>query len=114
VLKSNFGLDAEQGIAMSSISSIALSGMNTAQTRLDASAHNVANLSTEGFRRQEVVQTEQSGGGVSPAIRRSASTGPALEQDVVEQLQAKNSFLANLAVFKTSNKMAGVLLDQKA
>ena len=99
---------------MSSIPSIALSGMNTAQTRLNASAHNVANLSTEGFRRQEVVQTEQSGGGVSPSIRRSASTGPALEQDVVEQLQAKNSFLANLAVFKTSNKMAGVLLDQKA
>ena len=29
------------------------------------------------------------------------------------QLQAKNSFLANLAVFKTSNQMAGALLDQK-
>ena len=46
---------------MASISSIALSGMNAAQTQLQASAHNVANLSTEGFKRQEVVQTEQPG-----------------------------------------------------
>jgi flagellar hook protein FlgE len=103
-----------KGIAMSSISSTAASGMNTAQTRLNASAHNVANLGTEAFRRQEVVQTEQAGGGVSPAIRRAATEGAALEQDLVDQLQAKNSFLANLAVFKTSDKMAGALLDHKA
>jgi hypothetical protein len=32
----------------------------------------------------------------------------------VTQLQAKNAFLANLAVFKTSDKMAGALLDQTA
>ena len=112
-LNPTFGLTLRE-IAMSSISSIAQSGLNTAQTRLNASAHNVANLSTDGFRRQEVVQTEQPGGGVSPSIRRATSVGAALESDVVEQLQAKNSFLANLAVFKTSNQMAGVLLDQKA
>jgi len=40
--------------------------------------------------------------------------GPALETDVVAQLQAKNAFLANLAVFKTSNKMAGALFDTTA
>jgi len=32
----------------------------------------------------------------------------------VSQLQAKYAFLANLAVFKTSNKMAGALLDTDA
>ena len=42
---------------MNSISSIALSGLNAAQTSLNASAHNVANLATEGFKRQETVQT---------------------------------------------------------
>jgi len=30
------------------------------------------------------------------------------------QLQAKHAFLANLAVFKTSDKMAGALLDNTA
>jgi flagellar hook protein FlgE len=99
---------------MASISSIALSGMNAAQTQLQASAHNVANLSTEGFKRQEVVQTEQPGGGVKASVTRSPLEGSSLETDVVAQLQAKNAFLANLAVFKTSNKMTGALLDQKA
>jgi len=99
---------------MTSLSSIAQSGMQAAQTHLNSSAHNIANLATGGFRRQEVVQTEQSGGGVATSLTRSSATGPALESDVVEQLQAKNAFLANLAVFKTSNKMAGALLDKTA
>ena len=99
---------------MASISSIALSGMNAAQTQLNASAHNVANLPTEGFHRQEVVASEQPSGGVVTSIQRSASAGAALETDMVNQLQAKNAFLANLAVFKTSNQMAGALLDKTA
>jgi flagellar hook protein FlgE len=98
---------------MNSLSSIALSGMNAAQTSLNASAHNVANLATEGFKRQEAVQTEQPGGGVNTTVRQAEVAGNALETDVVTQLQAKHSFIANLAVFKTSNQMAGALLDTK-
>ena len=98
---------------MASISSITLSGMNAAQTQLQASANNVANLVTPGYRRQEVVQTPQSGGGVQAQTVRAEAAGSSLEADVVAQLQAKNSFLANLAVFKTTNQMAGALLDQK-
>ena len=98
---------------MASISSIALSGMSAAQTQLQASANNVANLATPGYRRQEVVQTPQEGGGVQTQSVKAEAVGSSLEADVVAQLQAKNSFLANLAVFKTSNQMAGALLDQK-
>jgi flagellar basal body rod protein FlgG len=99
---------------MASVSSISLSGINAAQTRLDSSAHNVASTETTPFRRQEVIQTEQKDGGVSTSLGKSAVEGSALETDMVAQLQAKNAFLANLAVFKTSNQMAGALLDQKA
>ncbi|MDP3651434.1 MAG: flagellar basal body protein [Rhodoferax sp.] len=99
---------------MSSTSSIAASGMQAALTRLNSTAHNIANVSTEGFRRQDVVSTEQTGGGVAPSLTRSSTAGAALETDVVAQLQAKNVFLANLAVFKTSNQMAGALLDKTA
>jgi flagellar basal body rod protein FlgG len=99
---------------MSSISKIALSGMNAAQTQLDVAAHNLANLSTEGFKRQSVVQTEQTGGGVKATVTRAPAEGSALETDIVSQLQAKHSFLANLAVFKTSNKLTGALLDKTA
>jgi flagellar basal body rod protein FlgG len=87
--------------------------MNAAQARLDSAAHNVANTETPAFKRQEVVQTEQKGGGVATTLSKSSTEGSALETDMVAQLQAKNAFLVNLAVFKTSNQMAGALLDQK-
>ena len=98
---------------MSSISSIALSGMQAAQTQLNAVASNVANAQTEGYQRSEVQQSPQADGGVATQIVASEQQGPALETDMVAQLQAKNAFLANLAVFKASNAMAGALLDQK-
>ena len=97
---------------MNSISSIALSGMNAAQASLSSSAHNVANLNTPNFRREEVAQSAQVGGGVNVSRQQSPAEGASLEADVVAQLQAKNAFLANLTVFKTSNQMAGALLDK--
>lgn len=99
---------------LNSTSSIALSGMQAAQTQLRASAHNVANLATDGFRRQEVTQTPQPGGGVTIEVKRSDAARSALEQDVVTQLQAKNAFIANLAVFKAGNAMTGAWLDVDA
>ncbi len=87
--------------------------MNASQTALNASAHNIANMNTAAFRRQEVVQSAQREGGVSTSLTTASVEGLSLEADVVAQLQAKNSFLANLAVFKTSDKMAGALLDLK-
>lgn len=99
---------------MAFISSIALSGMNAAQTTLNSSAHNVANMNTNGFRRQEVVLNAQAGGGVSTTLTTASAVGSSLETDVVAQLQAKNSFLANLSVFKASHKMTGTLLNMKA
>lgn len=99
---------------MASIQSIALSGMQAAQTQLDAAASNVANAQTAGYRRREVAQQAQAEGGVTTRIVQSGQPGAALETDLVSQLQAKNAFLANLAVFKTSDAMAGALLDKKA
>jgi flagellar hook protein FlgE len=99
---------------MDSISSVSLSGMNAAQTALDAAASNVANANTPDYRRREVSNVQTAQGGVTAEVRRAEAAGPALESDLVAQLQAKNAFLANLAVFKTSNAMAGALLDLKA
>ena len=99
---------------MTSLSSTSLSGMNAAQTMLNSSAHNVANVNTANFRRQQVAQSEQASGGVTTNLSKASTEGPALEDDMVGQLQAKNAFLANLRVFKTSDAMAGSLLNIKA
>lgn len=99
---------------MNTLASISQSGMNAAQVRLHSSAHNIANTATEGFQRQEVDQQAQAGGGVSASVSKSANVDASLVKDVVEQLAAKNAFLANLAVFKRSDEMTGALLDTKA
>jgi len=96
---------------MPSLPAIAQSGMNAAQSTLQVSAHNIANWATDGFRRQRAVLTSVPNGGVDTRIEQSPVVGNFPEADVVEMLQAKNSFLANLAVFRTGDRMMGSLLD---
>jgi len=96
---------------MSSLSAISLSGLTAAQSSLDVSAHNIANLATDGFHRQRAIQSSAPAGGVTTSVVRASESGNALESDMVDMLQAKGSFLANLAVFRTSDRMMGSLLD---
>ncbi|MBP6007054.1 MAG: flagellar basal body rod protein [Rhodoferax sp.] len=99
---------------MASLTSISLSGMSAAQTQLGVAAHNVANANTPNFKRQQVNLSAQSQGGVVAEVSSTAAPGADLVTDVVSQLQAKHAFIANLAVFKTQDKLAGSLLDQSA
>lgn len=99
---------------MVSLSSISLSGMRAAQVQQSAAAHNVVNLNTPNFQRTEVSFSPSAQGGVVASTAQASTAGSALESDMLSQLQAKNAFLANLAVFKTQDKMAGALLDTVA
>jgi flagellar hook-associated protein FlgK len=97
------------------LSSTALSGLHAAQRQLQSSAHNVANLQTEGFHRAQVEQQARPAlGGVDARVTRSAQAGAALETDVVNRLAAQQSFGANLAVLRAGNRMLGSLLDERA
>lgn len=88
---------------MSSLSAVGLSGMNAAQTALSDSAGRIASVA------------------VAPSQVRSPSAGAAssaaslaLADDMIRQLQARNAFLANLAVFRSGDAMAGALLNLRA
>jgi len=99
---------------MNSIGSIALSGMNAAQWRLNSAAHNIANLQTTGFRRQTTVQEARPEGGVAVGIAQADVAGDALVEDIVGQKVAGYSFQANLLTLKTWDRMLGSLLDTQA
>lgn len=99
---------------MSSLLSVASSGLQAAQARLNTSAHNVANGNTPGFTRKTVQAVAQPQGGVQVSLSRAATEGPNLTQDVVDQLSAKQAFAANLAVLKTADRVMGSLLDTRA
>ena len=96
---------------MNSTPAIARSGMQAAMSQLQAVGNNIANLGTADFRRAQVQTTASPQGGVQTTMTAAPVAGPAPETDMVGLLQAKNAFLANLAVFKTSEQMMGSLLD---
>ena len=97
-----------------SVSAIALSGMHAAQTGLQVAAHNIANLNTEGFRRQQVLPSAVAPAGVSTSLTQNAEPGESLLTDMVGLLRSKNAFLANLAVFRHRAGALGSLLDAVA
>lgn len=92
----------------------AASGLDAARLRVGAVAHNLANLGTERFRRQTVTTTPEPGGGVRAEVVPAPQPGPAPEADLVELMAARHAFAANLAVFRTTDRMAGTLLDERA
>ncbi len=98
---------------MTILSTTALGGMQAAQAAIDVAGHNIANLATPGFRRQLASTDSAAPGGVTTRLDQAARAGNAIETDMVDQLVAKNHFLANLAVFKTSDQLMGTLLDTK-
>ncbi|MFN3843029.1 MAG: flagellar basal body protein [Rehaibacterium terrae] len=97
---------------MSAISAIALSGIQLARRQLDAGAHNIANASTEGFRRQVVLPQAQAGGGVAGAVVRAPAETPGLAvEDLVGLTRARHGFEANIKSLAAGHAMLGTLLD---
>ena len=99
---------------MSSIASIALSGLNAASSQLATAAHNIANVHTPGSRRQLMQQAAQPDGGVVVSISQAAETGEALAEDIATQMSATYAFKANVLTLKAQDRMLGSLLDLKA
>jgi flagellar hook-associated protein FlgK len=94
--------------------SIARTGMAAAQLSLDASAHNIANAATDGFKRQRVEQAAVPGGGVDATVTTAAQAGENLNEDIVQQQVALYGFKANALVIRAQDAMLGALLDVKA
>lgn len=99
---------------MDPISSIALSGLHAARQRLQVSAHNVANLGTEGFHAQRVVSHSEAGAGVGTRVVTAAEPGVDLLTEAVEQLSAVYAFRANLISLQRADSLLGTLLDELA
>jgi len=99
---------------MNNVANTALSGLQTAQLRLNAAAHNVANAQTEGFRRDVVRAQPQAQGGVQARVEKLPEPGSDLAADLVAQKSATYAFKANLQVLKTADETLGRLLNTQA
>jgi flagellar basal-body rod protein FlgC len=135
---------------MSSISTIALSGLNAAARRLDVSASNVANVDSDGalpvngevpsgapqaYVPLQVVQSESATGGTQTSVTsvtpsNVATSDPSapfanqdglvaapnvdLAQEMIGQLVAKYSYMANAKVIAADDRMTKTLIDTMA
>lgn len=103
-----------------------LSGISASVKKIEASAHNTANLSTSGFKKDTVLQSEGETGGVVVHIEKGLTPGPQLPEpdgsfvegsnvelaeEGVNQILAKTELKANLAILKTADEMEQSIID---
>ncbi len=105
----------------------ALTGIEAGLKRQDVAANNIANLSTEGFSKETVVQREGNAEAVVVHIEKSTPPGQQLPEadsaamktpnnvnlaeETVNQKIAALEVKANLAVLETAQKMEESLID---
>ncbi|OQX18414.1 MAG: hypothetical protein BWK76_07565 [Desulfobulbaceae bacterium A2] len=107
----------------------ALTGLQAYGTKMQATAHNVANLNTEGFKRTRVLLQESSAQGVETFAEQDMSPGAMvveqsgqgeelreqsnsdLGNEFVDMMVTSHGYSANLKVLQTSDQMLGSLLD---
>ena len=105
---------------------ISLSGLSAAQARLNVSAHNTANGSTEKFQEQRVTQSERKTGGtdadidtveLSEEAQKVSDDASAPQNNVnqaeetIERIETKHSFKHNLKAIRARDEMDKKLLD---
>jgi len=108
---------------------IAQSGLKANSVKQSASAHNVANLSTDGFSKQNTSHKAQQAGGVSTQVDTVALSdqgkelsaqvdGPQnnveLAEEMVTQIESRENFKSNTRVIRTQDEMQKTLLDTLA
>ena len=107
----------------------ALSGLTAFAKQFEVSAHNVANVNTDGFKKSGTEFVEVQSGGVLPVVQKDDSAGPTvlkgtshgpaqielsnvdLGEETVSQIIAQLGFEANLRTLKTADQMLGSILD---
>jgi flagellar basal body rod protein FlgC len=88
------------------------SGILSAELRLRASVHNLANATTPGFRPLRIQQASAAAGGSHAWVHRAAAPEPVdLVRERVEQIRASLQFKTSLRVFSIAAELRGRLFD---
>ena len=110
----------------------ALSGLQAYSTRVANNANNIANVNTEGFKKDRVILSAQPPQGVratveevnapSPAVTEMTDQGSEmvkqsnvdLGEEIPDLVVNQHSYSANLKTIETTDQMMQSLLDLKA
>ena len=110
----------------------ALSGLTAIQKKIGATANNVANVNTDGYKKTRVTLHEQEPQGIEAVTQQIQTPGPmvyeqtAAEEALVEKsnvelgeelpsmMLSRRFFQANLKTMQVQDEMLGSLLDIKS
>jgi len=110
----------------------ALSGLQALTTKIENNANNVANLNTEGFKKDRVVLSTQTPQGVQAVVEQVDTPGPFVAEQTdqgVEMVEQSNvdlseefpemmlnaqGYKANLKTLQAADDMMQTVLDIKA
>jgi len=110
---------------ITSVSS-SISGINAALQMQSASAQNVSNANTDGYKSKVASAVEDKNGGVKVTISNNEEPGPVYDNgygrvselsnvdyagERVNQINARQLFAANVASLKTYQEMSDSLID---
>ena len=101
-------------MTVSSIPSMASSGLAVNQARLDASAHHIAAATTERPQRESVPKVEAADPGAEAKLRDAEREARQLSQDIISQRVALYNFRAHVGAVQTADQAMGKLLDLSA
>lgn len=109
---------------------ISISALTAFGTSMNATAKNVANANTPGYKAERVVKVENKHGGVSTVLTRNLSAGPMLlpasgkasqemvemsnvnlAREMVDMIINKHGYQANRKVIKVMDEIKGSVLD---
>ena len=95
-----------------------ISSIQAHQTMINTSAHNIANVNTDGFVPSDT-KMSSSGSAISTNIRQADDNGSLksqtdLAKEIPDQIIAQNTSGVNVAAIKTQDEILGTLLDIKA
>jgi flagellar basal-body rod protein FlgC len=109
----------------------AFTGLAAFATQIAVTAHNVANVNNNGFKKSKTDLVAVETGGVLPVVQKDKSAGPAilndtgygpaqlelsnvdLGEEALNQILAQRGFEANISTLKTADDMLGTILDIK-
>jgi flagellar hook protein FlgE len=100
--------------------SAAISGLKAAQTRVDWSGHDVANINTGDFRENQPLQTELYPSGTEISAIKKGPAPPPEQSGTDFAVEAKElmvnvtAYKADARVIRVQDQMLGELLDMKA
>ncbi len=110
--------------------SAALSAISAFQKKINATADNIANVRTDGFKRNRIILSEGENGGVKAEVVKDELTNGAIHEtyaddtvtetegsnvDLTDEIEslitARHAYSANLKTLRTANEMLGQLID---